>query len=57
MNIERALKPRSYILDFDRVKLSLGIFFFLICLMESFFINFQDVPLFLSKTHTKKSQI
>ena len=27
MNIEMALKSRRYILDLDRVKLSLGIFF------------------------------
>ena len=37
MNIERALKLRSYILDIDRGKLSLGIFFFLSCLMLIFF--------------------
>ena len=36
MNIEMALKSRSYFLDLDRVKLSLGIFYFLSCLMESF---------------------
>ena len=54
MNIKMAIKSRSYILDLDRVKLSLGIFFFLNCLMESFFTSFQDLPLFLSKTHTTK---
>ena len=37
MNIEIALKSRSYILDLDCVKLSLVIFFFLRCLMKSFF--------------------
>ena len=37
MNIEMALKSRNYFLDLDRVKLSLGVFFFLSCLMESFF--------------------
>ena len=55
MNIEMALKSRSYILD--RVKLSLGIFFFLSCLMGIFFTSFQDLPFFLSKTNTKKPQI
>ena len=34
MNIEMALKSRSYIIDLDRVRLSFGIFFFLSCLME-----------------------
>ena len=58
MNIEMALKSRHYILHLDRVKLSLEIFFFLsCCLMESFFTSFQDLPLCLSKTHTKKRQI
>ena len=37
MNIEMALKSRSYILDLDHVKLSLGIFFLLSCLIESIF--------------------
>ena len=58
MNIEMALKSRSYILDLDRVKLSLGIFFFLSCLKKSFFCTrFKDLPLIFSKTHTKKLQI
>ena len=35
MNIEIALKSKSYILYLDHVKLSLGIFFFLSCLIES----------------------
>ena len=52
INIEMALKSRSYILDLDRVKLSMGIFFFLSCLMEIVFTSFQDLPLFLSKRHT-----
>ena len=33
MKIEMALKSRSYIIDLDHVKFSLGIFFFLGCLM------------------------
>ena len=37
INVEMALKSRSYILDLDCVKLSLEIFFFLCCLMEIFF--------------------
>ena len=35
MNIQITLKSRSYILDLDHVKLSLGIVFLLGCLMES----------------------
>ena len=35
MNIKMALKSRSSILDLDHVKLSLGIFSLLGCLMES----------------------
>ena len=53
INIEMSLKSKSYILALDRVKLSLGIFFFLSCLLESFFFTcFQDLPFFVSKTHT-----
>ena len=40
INIEMALKSKSYIPDLDRVKLSLVILFFLNCLMESFFTSF-----------------
>ena len=54
MNIEMALKSRSHILDLDCVKLCFWIFFYLSCLMESFLTSFQDIPLFLSKTQTKK---
>ena len=58
MNIEMVLKSRSYILDLDRVMLSLRIFFFLSCLMESFFTGFQDLPLFLSNnTHQKSANL
>ena len=57
MNIEMALISRRYILNLDRVKLSMEIFFFLSFLIVSFFTSFQDLPLFLSKTHTKKPQI
>ena len=37
MNIEMALKSGGYILDLDHVKSSLGIFFFLSCLIGSIF--------------------
>ena len=51
MNIEMGLKLKSYILDLDHVKLSLGIFFLLGCLLERLFHK-------LSKTqkHTPKSR-
>ena len=57
MNIEMDLKSRSYILDLDCVRLSFEIFFFLSCLMERCFTSFLGLPLFLSKTNTKKPQI
>ena len=48
------LKSRSYILDLDRVKLSLGIFFFLSCLMESFFHQLSGSTFtFVKNTHQK----
>ena len=54
MNIEMALKSRSYILDLDCVKLSLGIFFFLSCLMESFFHQLLGSTFIIVKnTHQK----
>ena len=53
MNIEMALKSRSYILDLDHVKLSLGIFFLLGCLMESLLHQLSGYTFFVSKTHTK----
>ena len=57
-NIEKALKSRRHILDRDCLKLSLGISFFLSCLMESFFTRFQDLPLLLSKhTHQKAANL
>ena len=58
MNIEMALKSRNYILDLDHVNLSLAIFFFLRCVMESFFTSFQDRPLFFVKnTHQKNANL
>ena len=54
MNIEMALKSRSYILDLDRVKLSLGIFFFLSCLMESFCYQLSGSTfIFVKNLHQK----
>ena len=58
MNIEMALKSRSYILDLDRVKLSLGIFFFLSCLMESFFHQLLGYAfMFVKNTHQKAANL
>ena len=51
MNIEMALKSRSYILDLDRVMLSLGIFFFL-----SFFHQPSGSTLIFCQKHTPKSR-
>ena len=58
MNIEMVLKSRSYILDLDRVKLSLGIFFFLNCLMESFFYQLSGSTfIFVKNTHQKAANL
>ena len=54
MNIQMALKLRSYILDLDHVKLSLEIFFFLSCLIEK--ISHQisgSTFIFVKNTHQK----
>ena len=56
LNIEMALKSRSYILDLDRVQLSLGIFFFLSCLMKSFFYQLSASTVIFVKKHTPKSR-
>ena len=53
MNIEMALKSRSYIFDLDCVKLSLG-FFFLSCCMEVFLPAFR-IYLYFCQKHTPKS--
>ena len=55
MNIEMTLKSRSYILDLDCVLLFLGIFFFLCCLMESFFSPAFRIYLYFCQKHTQKS--
>ena len=58
MNIEMALKSRSYILDLDLVKLSLGIFFFLSWLIESIFHQLSGSTfIFVKKTHQKATII
>ena len=57
MNIEMALKSRSYIFDLDRIKLSLG-FFFLSCLMESFFHQLSGSTfIFVINTHQKAANL
>ena len=56
MNIEMAQKSRSYILYLDHVKLSLGIFFFLSCLIESIFHQLLGPTFIFVKTHTPKSR-
>ena len=54
MNIEMALKSRSYILDLDHVKLSLEIFFLLGCLMESLLHQLSGYTfIFVKNTHQK----
>ena len=54
MNIEMALKSRSYILDLDCGRLSFGIFFFLSCLMER--LSYQLSGSTFVKKHTPKSR-
>ena len=56
MNIEMALKSRSYILDLDHVKLPFGIFF-LSCLIESIFHQLSGSTFIFVKNSTKKPQI
>ena len=51
MNIQMALKSKSYI---DLVKLSLGIFFFLCCSMEIFFIQAFRIFLYFCRKHAPK---
>ena len=56
MNIEMALKSRSYILDLDHVKLSLGIF--LSCLIESIFHQLSGPTfIFVKTTHQKDTNL
>ena len=53
MNIEMALKSRSYILDLDHVKLSLGIFFSELFNREYFSPAFRTY-LYFCQNHTPK---
>ena len=58
MNIEMALKSRSYINNLDCVKLSLRFFFWAVRWRVFFFTSLQDLPLFLSKkTHQKAENL
>ena len=58
MNIEMALKSRSYILDLDHVKLSLGIFFCLSCLIKSFVHQLLAFTfIFVKSTHQKAANL
>ena len=58
MKIEMALKSRSYILDLDCGKLSLEIFFFLSCLMDSFFYQLSGSTfIFVNNTHQKAANL
>ena len=58
MNIEMALKSRSYILDLDHVKLYLGIFFFLSCLIEIIFHQLSGSTfIFVKNTHQKAANL
>ena len=58
MYIEMALRSRRYILDLDCVKLSLGIFFFLSCLIESFCYQLSvSTFIFVKITHQKAANL
>ena len=58
MNIEMALNSRSYIFDLDLVKLSLGIIFFLSCLIESILHHLSGSTLiFVKNTHKKAANL
>ena len=51
-----ALKSRSYILDLDHAKLSLGIFFLLGCFMESLLHQLSGYTFIFVKKHTKSQK-
>ena len=58
MNIEMALKSRSYILDLHHMKLSLGIYFLLGCLMESLLPQLSGSTLiFFKEAHQKAANL
>ena len=56
MNIEMALKLRSYILDLDCVKLSLEIFFFSELFNGEYFSPDFRIYLYFCQKHTPKSR-
>ena len=58
MNIEMALKSRSYILDLYHVKLSLWLVFFPSCFIETFFPQLSGSTFILVKnTHQKAANL
>ena len=58
MNIEMALISRSYISDLDHVKLSLGIFLCLSCLIESIFHQLSgSTSIVVKNTHQKAANL
>ena len=58
MNIQMALKSRSFILDLDHMKPSLVIFFFLSGLMESFLHQLSvSTFIFVKNTHQKSANL
>ena len=56
MNIEMALKSRSYIFDLDLVKLSLGIFFLSELFNREYFSPAFRIYLYFCQKHTPKSR-
>ena len=56
MNIEMALKSRSYILDLDHVKLSLGVFFFTGMFNGELITPAFRIYLYFCQKHTPKSR-
>ena len=59
MNIPMALKSRSYNIDLDCVKLFLGTFLVLSCLMEGFFCQqlSGSTFIFVKNTHQKAANL
>ena len=58
MNIELALKSRSYIPDLNHVKMFLGIFFLMGCLMESFLHQLSGyIFILVQNTHQKAANL
>ena len=55
MNLETVLKSRSYVLDLDHVKLSLGISFFWSSLIESIFHQLSVSTFIFGKNTDQKA--